>query len=59
MRPISVISAVYRLLAAICLQDAMLWQETWIHPNQYAFHAKQCTMDVYWSLALEVEKPFL
>ena len=59
MRPISVASAVYRLWAATRLQDAVRWQEGWIHEGQHSFRPKHGAIDVYWALALRVEEALL
>ena len=59
MRPISVASAVYRLLAATRLRDAITWQKGWIHRGQHGFRPDDGTIDVYWALALRVEDALL
>eukprot|EP00973_Karenia_brevis_P094598 12423279-Karenia_brevis.AAC.1 len=55
MRPISVMSVVYRLWAARRLQDLTAWQELWATNGQHAFRPGHSTADVFWELALRVE----
>ena len=55
MRPLSVLSAVYRLWAGIRLQAVMNWQEQWIHPHAYGFRTGKGTGDAYTLLSTMVE----
>ena len=55
MRPLSVLSAVYRLWAGIRLQAVMNWQEQGIHPHAYGFRTGKGTGDAYILLSTMVE----
>ncbi|CAE8644441.1 unnamed protein product, partial [Polarella glacialis] len=59
MRPISVMSAVYRLWAASRLVDVKLWQEQWVSSSQHGFRAQHGPDDVFWTVALRVEESVL
>eukprot|EP00973_Karenia_brevis_P076254 10589747-Karenia_brevis.AAC.1 len=52
LRPISVMSCVYRLWAARRLQDVKKWQEKWASHGQHAFRAQHSVEDIFWVLAL-------
>ena len=41
----SVLSTVYRIWAGFRPQDAMKWQERWIHKDAYGFRSKRGAMD--------------
>ena len=45
LRPLSVLSTVYRLWAGLCLGDAMLWQESWIHAEAYGLRTGRSAED--------------
>ena len=36
-RPLSVLSQLYRVWAGIKLEECMIWQEKWVHPDAYGF----------------------
>ena len=55
LRPISVMSAVYRLWAAVRLIDFMKWQESWISGAQDGARKQHGTEYVFWALALKIE----
>lgn len=59
LRPISVVSAVYRLWAAARLPDVNAWQEKWITENQHGARPGHSTEDVYWQIALLIEQATL
>ena len=59
LRPISVMSVVYRLWALARLRSVMLWKEQWISEAQHWAKAKHGTEDVFWALALEIEHAIL
>eukprot|EP00973_Karenia_brevis_P026165 3610195-Karenia_brevis.AAC.1 len=59
MRPISVMSAVYRLWAARRMQDLRQWQESWATKGQHGFRASHSTEDIFWAMALKVEDSIL
>ena len=54
-RPITVLSAVYRLWAATRVREIIVWQESLIKRCQKGFRAGHGTLDAYWALALEIE----
>ena len=45
LRPLSLLSTVYRLLAGLRLGDAMRWQESWIHDEAYRFRTGRSAED--------------
>ena len=45
LRPLSVLSTVYRLWAGLRLRDAMRWQESWIHAEAYGFRTGRSAED--------------
>ena len=55
MRPISVMSAVYRLWACARLVDVKRWQEQWASPCHHGYTAGHGPEDIFWSGALHVE----
>ena len=55
MRPLSVLSNVYRIWAGIRLEDVMKWQESWIHPYAYGFRSRKGTNDAYTLLNTMIE----
>eukprot|EP00660_Eupelagonema_oceanica_P019441 gene19441-biopygen20255 len=59
MRPISVMSAIYRLWAAARLRDVMQWQERWAAPGQRGYRAGMGADDVFYELALRCEVALL
>eukprot|EP00973_Karenia_brevis_P037452 5165337-Karenia_brevis.AAC.1 len=59
LRPISVMSTVYRLWAARRLWDLKVWQEGWAAPGQHGFRPGHGADQVYWSMALKIEESLL
>eukprot|EP00660_Eupelagonema_oceanica_P019121 gene19121-biopygen9988 len=59
MRPISVMSAVYRLWASARLRTMIEWQERWAAKGQRGYRPGQGTEDLYWDLALRLEEALL
>ena len=59
LRPISVMSAVYRLWAGTRIRDVMQWQEAWLTKGQMGFRAGCACDDVYWAMALRAERAML
>ena len=59
LRPISVMSVIYRLWAAARVADVMAWQEQWAHSGQHGSRRGHGTEDVYWCLALKIERAVL
>ena len=45
MRPLTVLSMLYRLPAAIRLADAIRWQEVWVHLSAFAFRLACSALD--------------
>ena len=59
LRPLSILSVVYRLWASARLQELLVWQETWAHSSQTGFRPLHECSDSWYPLALEVEKSLL
>eukprot|EP00973_Karenia_brevis_P084880 11778566-Karenia_brevis.AAC.1 len=59
LRPISVMSVVYRLWAIRRLQDLRQWQETWASKGQHGYRPGHCPEDVFWRVSLRVERALL
>ena len=59
LRPISVMSTVYRLWAAARLREVIKWQEKWLASTAHGFRPHHGTDDVFWHLALQVERSML
>eukprot|EP00973_Karenia_brevis_P047280 6561799-Karenia_brevis.AAC.1 len=59
LRPISVMSTVYRLWAATRLHDIRDWTEQWLDGVQHGARRGHGTEDIYWDLALKVENAML
>eukprot|EP00660_Eupelagonema_oceanica_P019607 gene19607-biopygen16350 len=59
MRPISVMSAIYRVWAATRMRAVRAWQEEWAAPGQHGYRAMHGTEDVYWALQLRLEAAIL
>ena len=55
MRPLSVLSNIYRVWAGIRLENVMEWQEQWVHPYAYGFRSHKGTGDAYTLLMTMVE----
>eukprot|EP00660_Eupelagonema_oceanica_P019581 gene19581-biopygen10780 len=59
LRPISVMSPIYRLWAAARLRDMLGWQERWIARGQKGFRPGFSCDDVYYDISLRVEEALL
>ena len=59
MRPITIMSVLYRLWAATRMRALAAWQEQWAGSGIYAYRSRTGCDDLYWSLALEVEHALL
>eukprot|EP00660_Eupelagonema_oceanica_P019203 gene19203-biopygen19823 len=59
LRPISVMSPVYRLWAATRLREMIRWQERWIARGQKGFRQGYACSDVYYEIALQIEEAIL
>ena len=55
MRPLSVLSQLYRAWAGLRMEESMVWQEEWAHPLSYAFRPKRGALDAASLLALLLE----
>lgn len=55
MRPLSVLPVIYRLWASLRLQEVMVWQETWLHPQAFGFRTGRSATDGYSLVAAMVE----
>jgi hypothetical protein len=59
LRPIGVLSAVYRLWASAWATRMAPWQEAWASPALVGFRRGISTQDVWWKLAFHVEEAAL
>jgi len=59
LRPIGVMSVVYRLWAATRVRQVMEWQELWIDDQLHGFRKGHGADDVWWRQALQVEEALL
>ena len=59
LRPIGVMSTIYRAWAAARVRDLMGWQQDWIDSNLHGFRSGHAPEDVWWQIGLEVEKSLL
>lgn len=59
LRPISVMSVVYRAWASTRLRDVISWQEKWIQECQHGFRTGHGPEDVWWKLAVQVGRALL
>ena len=59
LRPITVTPVIYRLWAALRVQDCMPWQEKWVHKGQHGARSKQSTTDALVRISLELESAVL
>ena len=55
MRPLSVLSAVYRLWAGLRLEEATLWQERWVYGLAFAFRPATGSLDAASLLSVMTE----
>ena len=55
MRPLSVLSAVYRLWARLRLEEATLWQEKWVYGLAFAFRPATGSLDAASLLSVMTE----
>eukprot|EP00973_Karenia_brevis_P040424 5586703-Karenia_brevis.AAC.1 len=55
LRPISIMSSLYRLWAARRLQDLKSWQEAWATKGQHAYRSGHRVDDIFWKLAVQIE----
>ena len=59
LRPIGLMSCVYRLWAAARVRDVMSWQEHWIDNSMHGFRRGHGAEDVWWTQALAIEDALL
>eukprot|EP00662_Eupelagonemidae_sp_cell21_P058248 gene58248-biopygen37513 len=59
LRPITVTSALYRLWAATRVRQILEWQELWLPRGARGFRIGCGTDDVYYTLALRIERALL
>eukprot|EP00662_Eupelagonemidae_sp_cell21_P057566 gene57566-biopygen5808 len=59
LRPITVTSALYRLWAAARVRQVLEWQELWMPRGARGFRLGCGTDDVYYTLALRIERALL
>ena len=59
LRPLSVMSVVYRAWAVARLRGLMRWQERWAHECLCGYRPGRSAEDVWWALALKVGRSLL
>ena len=59
LRPITVMSLIYRTWAAIRVRELMNWQDQWIHKAAMGFRHLMGCDDVFWVTAAKVEAALL
>ena len=59
LRPLSILSVVYRLWASCRLEELLSWQELWAHPSQSGFRPLKECLDAWYPLALHVEQAMI
>ena len=59
LRPLSILSVLYRAWASCRLADLMRWQESWCHSSQFGFRSLHDCLDAWYPLALKVEHALL
>ena len=55
-RPISVLSAIYRLWAKTRFEDGLAWQESWAHPQLWGCRKGRGTEAMVMHIALQLEQ---
>ena len=59
LRPLSILSVLYRAWASSRLKLLMQWQESWCHSTQCGFRSLRDCLDAWFPLALQVEQSLL
>ena len=59
LRPLSILSVLYRAWASSRLKLLMQWQESWCHSSQSGFRSLRDCFDAWYPLALQVEQSLL
>ena len=55
MRPITIMSIIYRMWASTRLRQLKVWQEAWCSPSQHGFRVGHGCEDVLWRFGLLIE----
>ena len=55
LRPLTILSQIYRIWASVRMEDTLDWQEQWVHQEAYGFHPHKEAIDTATVLALWVE----
>ena len=55
LRPLTVLSQIYRIWAGVRMEDALQWQEQWVHPEAYGFRPHKGAIDAATVLTLLIE----
>lgn len=56
LRPLSILSVLYRAWPSMRLSELMRWQESWAHASQSGFRSLHSCLDAWYPLAISVEK---
>ena len=59
LRPVGVMSCVYRLWAATRVGEVLAWQECWLDKSLHGFRRSHGADDVWWEQALSIEHALL
>ena len=59
LRPISVMSVIYRAWAGTRLRELLEWQDTWVSVNLHGYRPRHGPEHVWWSLALRIERALI
>ncbi|CAE8623234.1 unnamed protein product [Polarella glacialis] len=59
LRPITVMSVVYRVWAIRRLQNLRTWQEKWASEAQFAYRSGRSPLEPLWHLSLQIESSLL
>ena len=59
LRPLSILSVVYRTWASCRLSELMRWQSTWVHDKQFGFCSNRSATEAWYELALNIEASLL
>jgi len=59
LRPIGLMSVVYRLWAATRVAEVLSWQDLWLDKSLHGFRRGHGAEDVWWEQALQVEEALL
>ena len=59
LRPISVMSVLYRVWSAARVRQILDWQEGWVSRHLKGFRLRLGCLDAFWDVALKVEAALL